>query len=282
MSGLSVLTLVKDRTAHLQRQVEGLCRGTTQPNELIIVNMGQQPLALPVANFPIKMIEHPSRGLPLAQARNLAASHAQFERFLFLDVDCIPMRRLLQEVDRYLEHFNGLLCAEIRYLASADCEEWQEEQLLLKARIHPVRKFPRCGLRVERNYGLFWSLAFAMRRAQFVYLGGFDERFTGYGAEDTEFAFRARDCSLELAFLGGTGAFHQYHEIFEPPLQYFDDIVRNAKLFYDIRGTWPMHGWLNAFQAMGLISLAPDRIEILRKPVEQEIAAALKHPSAVF
>jgi len=111
MPGLSVLTLVKYRTLHLLRQIEGLRRGISQPDELIIVNMGKDPLDLPDVAFPIKMIELPSFGLPLAQARNLAATHARYEKLLFLDVDCIPMRSLLTEVTKCLDGFDGLLCA---------------------------------------------------------------------------------------------------------------------------------------------------------------------------
>ena len=51
--------------------------------------------------------------------------------------------------------------------------------------------------------GYFWSLAFAMRRVHFESVGGFNESFIGYGAEDTDFAFRATCSGLDLAFLGG-------------------------------------------------------------------------------
>ncbi len=283
MPGLSVLTLVKNRTPHLQRQIEGLRRGIAQPDELIIVNMGAAPLHLPDVAFPIKMLERPAPGLPLAQARNLAAAHARCEKLLFLDVDCIPMQSLLTEVTKCLDGFHGLLCAEIRYLAAGSVgDDWQEAQLLRCAARHPARNFPEHGLWREPNYGLFWSLAFAIWRTQFLSLGGFDERFTGYGAEDTEFSFRARDAGLELGFLGGTGAFHQHHEIFHPPLQHFDDIIRNAQLFYDIRKAWPMLGWLQAFEAMQLISIEHRRIKIHRRPSDREIVTARKNLSDAF
>ena len=283
MPGLSVLTLVKYRTLHLLRQIEGLRRGISQPDELIIVNMGKDPLDLPDVAFPIKMIELPSFGLPLAQARNLAAAHARYAKLLFLDVDCIPMRSLLTEVTKCLDGFDGLLCAEIRYLAAGDVgDDWQEAQLLRCAARHPARNFPEYGLRRELNYGLFWSLAFGMWRTQFLSLGGFNERFSGYGAEDTEFSFRARDAGLDLEFLGGTGAFHQYHELFHPPLQHFDDIIRNAELFYEIRGAWPMLGWLEEFEAMQLISIKHRQIMVHRQPSSREIVAARKKPLDVF
>jgi hypothetical protein len=70
--------------------------------------------------------------------------------------------------------------------------------------------------------------------------------------------------------------------IFDPPLQHFQDIVRNAKLFYEIRGTWPMTGWLDAFEALKLISTEHRTIKILRHPSDEEIAAAKKIPSEFF
>ena len=97
-----------------------------------------------------------------------------------------------------------------------------------------------------------------------------------------EFSFRARDAGLDLSFLGGTGAFHQYHEIFHPPLQHFDDIIRNAQLFYEIRGAWPMLGWLEEFEAMQFISIKHRQIKVHRNPLEHEIAAARKNHSEVF
>jgi hypothetical protein len=277
MPGLSVLTLVKNREAHLLRQIEGLRRGLMPPDELIIVNMAEAPLDLPAVDFAVDVIHLPSCGLPLAQARNLAAARAKCDKLLFLDVDCIPMRGLLPAVAQALDSFDGLLCAEIRYLAAADLDlEWDEALLLRTAATHPARDFPQQGLQRQNNYGLFWSLAFALGRRQFQFLGGFDERFTGYGAEDTEFAFRAQDAGLELAFLGGAGAFHQHHDIFDPPLQHFNDIVKNAQRFREIRGTWPMLGWLSAFAAMQLIAFDEQRIDILRQPSSLELAAAEK------
>jgi hypothetical protein len=276
MSGLSVLTLVKNRTPHLHRQIEGLRRSIAAPGELIIVNMGAGPLNLSAAAFPINVVDLASDGLPLAQARNLAAAQANFEKLLFLDVDCIPMRNLLTASAQALDQFNGLICAEIRYLPASDLRNWQEEELLLTAAKHPARDFPASGLRPEHNPGLFWSLAFAIWRKQFHALGGFDEGFTGYGAEDTEFAFRARDAGIGLAFLGGAGAMHQHHPVYDPPLQHFNDIVRNAQRFYDRRGSWPMQGWLDAFAAMRLIGIAGDKLHILRQPRAEEVAAVCK------
>ena len=38
-----------------------------------------------------------------------------------------------------------------------------------------------------------------------------------------------------------------------PPVEHVADIVRNARLFHDVWGTWPMQGWLDEFERRGLV-----------------------------
>jgi hypothetical protein len=178
-------------------------------------------------------------------------------------------------VQTALEGNDSLLCAEIRYLDEAAVQDdWQEDILMRNSVTHPVRCFPTTGLRLESNPGLFWSLAFAIKASLFKKLGGFDERFKGYGAEDTDFGFRAHATGVELLFLGGVGAFHQYHDGYDPPLQHFDDIIRNARLFHQIWGVWPMRGWLEAFERLKLIRLGDREILEIRLPNSYEIQSA--------
>ncbi|WP_300342830.1 galactosyltransferase-related protein [Nesterenkonia sp.] len=50
---------------------------------------------------------------------------------------------------------------------------------------------PPGEIRCTDDYELFWSLSFAVRREVFDQIGGFDAGYTGYGAEDTDFAQHA-------------------------------------------------------------------------------------------
>lgn len=278
---LSVLTIVKNRPLHLAQLVEGLRRSAVQPDELIIVDMASTPaIGVDQAPFPVQILRLDGPGLPLAAARNAAARAARGDTLLFLDVDCIPMRALTGAITQCLTEHDALICAEIRYLGPDDARnEWEEDDLLSRAQGHPVRYFPTDGVRREDNAGLFWSLAFGLHRRRFLDLGGFDEAFTGYGAEDTDFGFRAREAGLPLLFMGGAGAFHQYHDVFDPPLQHLEDIVRNAALFRARWKIWPMEGWLDAFEKAGLIIRRGDRIDLLRRPSDLEIKRARISPS---
>jgi len=274
-AAMSVLTLTKHRSEHLARLIEGLIRSHTAPRELIVVDMGGEWQAPPPHSFPIRVIEMTSAGLPLARARNAAAAAASSDHLLFLDVDCIPMRHLIDSLDDDLTATDAIICGEVRYLGPAElADDWQEESLRSVAQPHPVRRFPSEGLNRESNRGLFWSLLFGIRRSTFLDCGGFDEAYTGYGAEDTDFGFRAQQHGVDLYFSAGAGAFHQHHAVYDPPLQHFSDIVANATRFYRRWGFWPMAGWLEKFTEMGLIEPGSADMRILRTPTAAEIANA--------
>src|SRR5690606_11833725 len=106
---------------------------------------------------------------------------------------------------------------------------------------------------------LFWSLSFALSRATWQRIGGFCEQYAGYGAEDTDFARVARDRGIGIAWVGSARAHHQYHPTRTPPVQHLDDIVRNAMVFRQRWGAWPMGGWLREFEPRGLIVVDDER-----------------------
>ncbi|WP_185999504.1 glycosyltransferase [Novosphingobium sp.] len=273
---LSVLTIVRNRPGHLVQLVKGLQRSSVLPDELIVVDMGSDsPVVLEDLPFPARVVWMDGGRLPLAAARNAAARSASNDHLLFLDVDCIPMRGLIRAVQGVLASHNALVCAQVLYLGPDEARaEWDEQDLFKRAAPHPARSFPGQGVRSEDNAGLFWSLVFGITRQRFFALGGFDEEFVGYGAEDTDFGFRAKAAGVPLLFMGGPGAFHQFHQTFDPPLQHLDDIVSNAGTFHRRWGIWPMEGWLKAFAEMGLVALSEDAITPLRPASCDELAQA--------
>jgi GT2 family glycosyltransferase len=273
---LSLLTLVRNRTAHLANLLEGVRRSAVQPDEVIVVDMSDVPIRLETTGLPVRIERIETSGLPLAMARNRAAACARGDHLIFLDVDCIPLAQCLSRLSDAITETDGLVCAEVRYLGPrVAAGVWNEASLLAAGKPHPVRSFPKDGLRPVGDPGLFWSLAFAIRRSTFERIGGFDERFSGYGGEDTDFGFAAKAANCSLYFLGGAVVCHQYHETFDPPLQHFGDIVANADRFRRKWGVWPMGGWLEQFAQLGLIEWEAESVHVLRYPRDDELGAAL-------
>ncbi|SFU39733.1 Glycosyltransferase, GT2 family [Methylobacterium sp. 174MFSha1.1] len=275
MSTVSVVTLAKGRPAHLANVLRGLERQTQKPVEFIVAVMQDDLYDLPTASFPVRQTRVPGAALPLAAARNRGVAAATGEAIVFLDVDCIPAPDLVADYAAGLSALDGLLMGEVLHLPEhATLGDWTYERLADVAEKHSDRRGPPAsGLEICPDYRCFWSLNFAIRRATFLASGGFDERYTGYGGEDTDFGKALDRSGLPIAWMKGGLAYHQYHPHHMPPVHHLDSVVRNAELFEAKWGYRTMGHWLHAFRVMGLIDDTPDRpIRILRHPDADDLA----------
>ena len=151
---------------------------------------------------------------------------------------------------------------------------WRGEEFAAVAVRHSDRRGPPpTGIERCTDYRCFWSLNFAMRRDTFLKAGGFDERYRGYGGEDTDFGKTLDRAGIPIAWMKGGLAHHQYHRHHMPPVHHLDSVVRNAQLFEAKWGYRTMGHWLHAFRLMGLIDDAPGApIRILRRPDAEDLA----------
>lgn len=256
----AVITVVAGRHAHLARQERGLAAGSRRPDVRVVVAVdddgvpallrGSEPAPI-VVPFPAGPL-----GLPVAAARNAGAARALAagaELLVFLDVDCIPGPDLVR---RYAAAAGDrrLLCGPVAYLPPPPAGGYPASGLDRLAAPHPARPAPADGETVDSaEHVLFWSLSFAVTAAVWREIGGFCEDYAGYGGEDTDFGQLARARGIGLRWVGGATAFHQHHPVSNPPREHLDDILRNGAVFHRRWGWWPMTGWLEAFEELGLV-----------------------------
>ncbi len=285
MEKISIIVLIKNRTRHLRHLLLGVQRLSPPPEgfdiETVVVHMNetaQPPPDFFTGHYVTTEVHTSATKLPLAQARNQGAQTAAGDRLIFLDVDCIPAARLVADYHPAFEAApNAIAMGGVYYLPAPLPDGWDAADLRRQGRPHPARTYPEAGtLQPTRDYHLFWSLNFGLRRSVWEQIGGFDERFQGYGAEDTDFAFSAQEKGVRVAWLGGGTAFHQYHDQYAPPLQHFHDVLRNAAVFYRKRQWWPMEKWLQQFVEAGYIewSQTASTIRVVAEPTDEAIAAA--------
>jgi GT2 family glycosyltransferase len=186
------------------------------------------------------------------------------ERLVVLDVDCIPSRRLLERYCAVMEQDDAgrpvVWSGEVAYLPQApaghDYRDLDLDALAAPHRARPV--LAPAETREADDLRLFWSLSFATTAQTWAATGGFDEAYVGYGAEDTDFGQRLARGGGAMVWVGGARAYHQHHPTSDPPTQHLDDIVTNANRFGERWGWWPMEGWLEAFEELGLARRRPD------------------------
>lgn len=272
MTRTAVITLAHGRHAHLANQLWGLARQETRPDVLVAVAIDDPGVAQVVGEHTaygwevrVPAVPVEPEGLPLARARNegaRAAIDAGADVLVFLDVDCIPSPGLVRRYAEVLARgATGPVVAggEVSYLPPVgDPEEYRGADLAGMARPHPARPtVAETEVRVAEDLRLFWSLSFAVTARDWERIGGFDEDYVGYGGEDTDFGQRLGAAGGELWWVGGAGAFHQHHATQSPPVQHLAAIVRNANVFAEKWGWFPMEGWLEGFAESGLAELEP-------------------------
>ncbi|WP_353649200.1 glycosyltransferase family 2 protein [Nakamurella sp. A5-74] len=234
--------------------------------------------------------------LPLAAARNVGASAGLewgADLLVFLDVDCLAHPDLITDyraathggrastasrdpepthnpdagrasaASRDPVDLTGpiLWCGQVSYLPPlpAGVADYPLIDLDSWSAPHSARPvLPPGAIQLTRDVRLFWSLNFAVTARDWHASGGFHPGYRGYGGEDTDFARGVAARGGGLGWIGGAAAFHQHHPTSSPPWQHLAAIVRNAHVFRDRWGTFPMEGWLEAFAAAGAIDYRPD------------------------
>ena len=268
---VAVVTTLAGRREHLARQLEGLRRQSRRADHVVIVRMDTEPVDFPEdAGQRVTVVDAPPDAghLRLAAARNHGVRVSEAGTVVLLDVDCIPGHQLVAACADALKQVDGLVTGPLRYLAEdAPLSAWTEPVLYQWSEQHPARPAPSAGQLVrDDRHELAWTTSLAFRRASFDRIGGFDERFTGYGGEDTDFAIRARQAQLGVWWSGDAVAFHQHHPTQSPPVAHLADIVRNSLLFREIHGWYPMQGWLEEFRRRDLIDFDPAAGRLRLKP----------------
>lgn len=277
---LSLIIPSYRRNRHLNNALYFINRMEVVPNEVIIVDIDNSTSLEPYERLNINRVKLQSdnKRLNIGAARNAGANAARNELLTFLDVDCIPgedfFRRTVNLV-RGTYDKKGVLMAEPRYMTKTIASKKTYSFLDRYSHFHPHRSPLKEYAVTEQDYSVMWSLNLTTFKKTFETLGGFDVGFKGYGAEDTDFAWRCREHNIPFIRYGEV-VYHQQHTVFRPPLNHFESIIDNARLFNKKWGALPMLGYLRTFEEMGLVHIedSSNQIEILRQPTWKEVVAA--------
>ena len=154
----------------------------------------------------VQLVQQPDLGFRAAAARNLGASVATGRVLVFLDADIVPEPGFVPALVRHAAASPDVLAVGRRHHAdlSGDGRElpapaWLSEGL---AQTHDLLEAD------GRSFRFVISAVLACRRELFEDLGGFDERFVGYGGEDWDLAFRAWNNGALLVHEPGAVAVH--------------------------------------------------------------------------
>ena len=260
----TVVTIVRGRLDHLRRQGWGLAAQDTAGLEWVVVRMGgPDPRAALEGPHPEPVVVDldvaEGEPLPLAAARNAGIAAATAPTVVLLDVDAVPGPSTVRRYAEAAERTGGVVAGPVSYLPPGVPATPDDLAGLPGAGVpHAARPVPADDeLVAEDRWELLWTVSMAAPTGLLRRAGGFDERYTGYGAEDTDMAMRLRATGAPLHWVGGAWAYHQHHEEVGRRDR-VPDIVRNASLFRSVWGWWPMEGWLRDLAAEGRVEWEPE------------------------
>ena len=185
--------------------------GQTYPRELfevVIVDDGSRtPLEAPAASpLNVRVVHQEDRGFGLARSRNTGARAASGEVLVFLDCDMMPEAGWLAEHARWHHaacdaltlgfrahvEVDGIDAAAVRTRPGSLAELFADRPVERPAWIE--YHMTRTRALTSDDDDLFRMVTggnLGVSRSFFEHAGGYDESFTQWGGEDTEFGYRA-------------------------------------------------------------------------------------------
>jgi glycosyltransferase involved in cell wall biosynthesis len=225
---ISVIVSTYNRTDALAAVLHGLAQQAAVRDdswEIIVADDGSRPeTAEQIArlagecNCRVVHVWHEDAGFRLSAIRNLSAQVARGDWLVFLDGDCVPFpdfvehQRSLAEAGWFVagnrilldQTFSQQVCgdpAAVRRVVSQ--RWWRWPGLRLRGRCNvwlPTLRLPLGALRKwrARQWRVLKGCNIGVWRQDFLKVDGFDESFSGWGREDSDFAIRLIRAGVRL------------------------------------------------------------------------------------
>jgi glycosyltransferase involved in cell wall biosynthesis len=200
---------------------------------------------------PVRLYRH-TRRRGVSPTRHFGAQQARGEVFIFLDAHSNPERGALQRLVRDIEETEGQAVITPR-VAALDVQSWQNvltqvghgyafDLLTIEARWVPLEELQRSPL---GRGNLFESpaligCAFAISRAVYEKIWGFDAHMSSWGVEDLDLAFKCWSMGHPILHDPEIVIGHRFQEAFTYSVPTEDIVVNQLRLAYKnyTHGVW--------------------------------------------
>lgn len=236
---ISFVVLTYNRPDALLQVLQSLALQCNERHEVIVADDGSTHACvaswikqLPSFRCAVRHVWHPDKGFTASRARNLGSIASSGNYLVFLDGDCIASSHFVQAHealarDGFFVNGNRVLLSErltaqvlsgeadVRRASWADWLRWR-----LRGDVNKLMQlwyWPGAPWRTEKDFR--WkkirSCNFAVWKADFEKVNGFDETFEGWGHEDADLVLRLHHAGLQRnnGYLG-TEVYHLWHQQF--------------------------------------------------------------------
>ena len=223
----SVIVSTYNAPRALEVILHRLCGGSHRPAEIVVADDGstEDTAAMirsfePPAGTRIKHCWHPDEGFRKTRILNESVARATCPYLVFLDGDCLPHARWLEDHLRLAEP-GAFVQGRRAFIPERFVDAVLEgrttiPRLLRRGRLSGIFKAIRLPIpRIRRDRDLYGLLGcnLAMWREDVVRINGFDEAFEGWGiGEDSDLCVRLYNLGIERKMVHGRAlVYHRDH-----------------------------------------------------------------------
>jgi glycosyltransferase involved in cell wall biosynthesis len=210
-----IITTYNSKTT-LFRVLDSYRQQIVMPDEVIIADDGSSDgtdlmIAQMQADYPcpLKHVWQPDNGFQAARIRNLAVKQSTGDYLIFTDGDCIPHPLFIKDHISLAQHGQfmsgyrirlsnyatpGFLWRGMATLPHIPINRWRH---LIRV-LHTPRLYSNAEDYLMTHRASIASCNMAVFRDDYSAVNGFDERFVGWGAEDSELAVRLCRYGLKM------------------------------------------------------------------------------------
>ncbi|GAB3990587.1 glycosyltransferase [Nocardioides marmoraquaticus] len=214
---VSVVVTHYEQPQELARTLAALARQDRPPDEVVVTDDGSaEPPSVPPG---VRLVVQPDEGFRAARARNRGVAATTGDVVVLLDADTAPEPSLLRHLTEVPRAEPDVLVVGRRRHTAFDDGPLDPDDPLRGAERHALAEpawladgwAASDDLRSadEGSFRFVISAVLAASRGWFDRVGGFDERFVGYGGEDWDLAHRWWTAGGRLRHVPGAVAWHQ-------------------------------------------------------------------------
>ena len=231
------VVLTYNRSDALLAVLRGLAPQCGPGHAVVIADDGSRPehvqalrAGLPRFACPVRHVWQADVGFTAARSRNLGAAQAHADYIVFMDGDCVPNPRFVEQHERlaapgyFVNGSRVLLSPRLTRevvdgrmeLSRLDGADWLRLRLAGDVnKLTHLLHWPQAPFRVEPRFR--WkgirSCNFGVSWRDFEAVNGFDEVYSGWGHEDADLVLRLHHhgSRRKNGFLG-TEVYHLWHE----------------------------------------------------------------------
>jgi validoxylamine A glucosyltransferase len=241
MFDISVVVPTFQRAQFLRQTLDSLLRQTLEKSrfEVVVADDGSSDGTTDVVSsfsrsLSLQYLYHHDLGHRVAAPRNTGAKAASAPLVVFLDAGTIASPGFLAaHVDAH-RAFTGRATVVVGRVLGYNNNAFSEkaEGLSGDMRDSELDRFARTLGNIHLPWRLAWTVNLSVDATSFHSVGGFDERFTGWGAEDMELAYRLH--REDAYFYWSDEAYALEHPHPRDMPSNIASNIRNLKLFHEI------------------------------------------------